>query len=103
LAGRELSDKASRADFLRTATQPIASATTASTNQAMNCCCAAIRHASMPVASALMPIATPPQPGTAVNDAARSIVSRMNRKLSAARLSIGIGSAYLLALCAKAM
>jgi hypothetical protein len=33
----------------------------------------------------------PPQPGTAVNEAARSIVSRMNRILSRALASIATG------------
>jgi hypothetical protein len=69
----------------------------------MNCCCGGKRSANVPVNTAVIPMATPPQPGTAVNEAARSIVSRMKRKLSAARRSIGIGSAYLLARCAKAM
>src|SRR5438309_1436418 len=40
-------------------------------------------------ASAVNPIAAPPQPGTAVKDPARSIVSRMKRRLSAARSSRG--------------
>src|SRR5579871_683596 len=35
-------------------------------------------------ASALKPIVHPPQPGTAVTDPARSMVSRMNRRLSMA-------------------
>src|SRR4029078_2140891 len=35
-------------------------------------------------AKADRPIAIPPEPGTAVNDPARSIVSRMNRRLSIA-------------------
>ena len=34
---------------------------------------------------AVTPIATPPHPGTAVKDEARSIVSRMKRRLSIAR------------------
>jgi hypothetical protein len=37
------------------------------------------------------PMVTPPQPGTAVNSAARSMVSRMYRRWSAARVSIGMG------------
>jgi hypothetical protein len=37
-------------------------------------------------------MATPPHPGTAVNAAARSIVSRMKRRLSAAWASIATGS-----------
>ena len=32
-----------------------------------------------------MPMSTPPHPGTAVNEEARSIVSRMNERLSMAR------------------
>src|SRR5579872_2141839 len=37
-------------------------------------------------------MATPPHPGTAVNSAALSIVSRMYLRWSAARASMGIGS-----------
>src|SRR5689334_7989350 len=40
-------------------------------------------------ANAVSPIATPPQPGTAVKEPARSIVSRIKRRLSAARSSRG--------------
>src|SRR5262249_46166904 len=42
-------------------------------------------------ASALMPISTPPHPGTAVNAPARSIVSRMKRRFSMAWAWIGCG------------
>src|SRR5277367_3637986 len=42
---------------------------------------------------ALAPMATPPQPGTAVNEPARSMVSRMNRKLSIAWVCSETGSA----------
>ena len=45
------------------------------------------------VAAAVMPIATPPQPGTEVNDVARSMVRRMNDRLSIARAwSAGSGA-----------
>ena len=44
-------------------------------------------------ASALTPIATPPHPGTAVNEPARSMVSRMNRRLSIAWVCNETGSA----------
>src|SRR5690348_14645695 len=39
--------------------------------------------------TAVNPMTAPPQPGTAVKEPARSIVSRMNRRLSAARSSRG--------------
>src|SRR5579872_847270 len=41
---------------------------------------------------AVMPMATPPQPGTAVKEPARSMVSRMKRRLSRARSSIATRS-----------
>src|SRR5206468_7094262 len=44
------------------------------------------RAASMAVITAVIPMATPPQPGTAVNAEAPSIVSRMYRRLSIARV-----------------
>src|SRR3974390_2061070 len=50
------------------------------------------RDASSAAASAVRPMVTPPQPGTAVNSAARSLVSRMSRRWSAARESIGMGA-----------
>src|SRR5260370_39115161 len=43
-------------------------------------------EASSAVAIAVIPMATPPQPGTAVNAEAPSIVSRMYRRLSIARV-----------------
>src|SRR3954469_9019401 len=42
--------------------------------------------------SAVTPIATPPQPGTAVNSVARDIASRMKRRLSSACAWIGSGA-----------
>ncbi len=45
--------------------------------------------AAKPATRALTPITTPPHPGTAVKDAAPSMVSRIKRRLSAARLSMG--------------
>src|SRR6266446_3521836 len=44
------------------------------------------REASSAVIIAVIPMATPPQPGTAVNAEAPSIVSRMYRRLSIARV-----------------
>ena len=44
------------------------------------------------VISAVTPMATPPQPGTAVNSVARDIVSRMKRMLSIACAWIGSGA-----------
>src|SRR5271157_6502682 len=46
------------------------------------------RHA---VASAVKPIATPPHPGTAVKEAALSMVSRMKRRSSMACALSGVG------------
>src|SRR5262249_13301697 len=46
-------------------------------------------------AIAVAPIATPPQPGMAVNALARVIASRMKRRLSAACASIGSGRAAI--------
>src|SRR3979490_3183808 len=71
----------------------IATATKASTSQTVSQARGddwrdAIHAAPM----AVNPIATPPHPGTAVNSAARSMVSRMYRRWSAARASMGIGS-----------
>src|SRR5580698_3191213 len=51
------------------------------------------RLAMAAAASALMPMATPPHPGTAVNEPARSIVSRMRRRLSIAWVCNETGSA----------
>ena len=42
-------------------------------------------QASAAATSAVAPIATPPQPGTAVNGVARSMVWRMNERSSMAR------------------
>ena len=41
---------------------------------------------------AVMPMAMPPQPGTAVKEPARSMVSRMKRRLSRARSSRATGA-----------
>ncbi len=41
--------------------------------------------------SAVMPMATPPRPGTAVKEPARSMVSRMKRRLSRAWSSMATG------------
>ena len=48
-------------------------------------CSSRICAATNAAANAVTPIATPPHPGTAVNDDARSIVSRINARLSIAR------------------
>jgi hypothetical protein len=61
------------------AAKPIAAATAASISQAVIHRRDALGGAIMPVNSALTPIAAPPQPGTAVNAPARSMVSRMTR------------------------
>ena len=54
---------------------------------------ARLRAGEPAAASALMPIATPPHPGTAVNEPARSMVSRMKRRLSIAWVCNETGSA----------
>src|SRR5438094_3672873 len=73
---------------------PIASATIASPSQvASHSSDVRWRAARKAAASAVAPTATCPQPGTAVNDPARSIVCRMNRRLSSARSCSGRGAA----------
>src|SRR4029077_13023965 len=72
--------------------EAMATATKTSTSQTVSQargdpCRDAIQAATM----AVSPMATPPQPGTAVNSAARSMVSRMYRRWSAARASMGVG------------
>src|SRR5208337_2548656 len=48
-------------------------------------------EATTAAAKAVIPIITPPQPGTAVKEAALSMVSRMNRKSSMAWVGMGTG------------
>jgi hypothetical protein len=55
------------------------------------------RAASQDAATAEAPMATWPHPETAVNDPARSIVSRMKRRLSSALAWIGSGMGQYLA------
>src|SRR5215213_4942366 len=86
LPGRE-SREVSEACALRYIVQPAMQAEAAASviqtaNHAPNvCCCEATSAAN----SAVSPMATCPQPGTAVKADARSIVSRMKRRLSIAR------------------
>ncbi len=47
--------------------------------------------ATAAAAKAVIPIVTPPHPGTAVNEAALSMVSRMNRRSSMACVDMGTG------------
>src|SRR4051794_33524373 len=71
---------------------PIASAITASKSQVIN---QPFGPWKCPIAAAMIadtPMATPPQPGTPVNDPARSMVSRMNRRFSMACVCNEIGS-----------
>ena len=57
---------------------PIAMATAPSTNQVASHCFGETCHsATTAAATAVIPMVTPPQPGTAVKEPARSIVSRM--------------------------
>lgn len=102
-AALERSESASRFDFMRTATNAITSATIASPIQNASCVSGGRDQQSSPASTAEQPIATPPHPGTAVKEAARSIVSRINRKLSAARRSIETGSGIAPARCADAI
>src|SRR5689334_7130276 len=72
--------------FLRVSRTPIAEATTASTIHVKNqSSLDAIRRDTNTAAKAVTPISTPPHPGTAVNEPARSIVSRMYRRSRTAR------------------
>src|SRR3954463_9339996 len=93
LPGCERSE-VSEAWALRYIVQPATAAeTTASTIQTATqsekaFCCEATSAAK----SAVTPMATCPQPGTAVNEEARSIVSRMKRRLSIARSCSAGGS-----------
>jgi hypothetical protein len=65
---------------------PISSAATASSSQTVSQRAFAVRGPAMKAAaSAVEPINTPPSPGTAVNDPARSMVRRIYRRLSIAR------------------
>ena len=79
-------DPSARRAFRAMAKAPITAASAASAShiwsQAARVGCIAARPA---IASAVTPMATPPHPGTAVNDVARSIVSRMKERLSIAR------------------
>ena len=64
--------------FLRVARTPIADARTASAIHVKNHCSrVSIRLDTRTARRAVTPIRTPPQPGTAVNEPARSIVSRI--------------------------
>src|SRR5881227_508169 len=93
LPGRERSE-VSEAWALRYIVQPaIAVETAASANQTAShsaklFCCEATSAAKR----AVTPMETCPQPGTAVNDEARSIAARMKRRLSIARSCSAGGS-----------
>src|SRR5437660_8791944 len=78
LVGSATSGDADCLIFMIIAVTPIAAAATASPTQMVTHCFELRGGPAMTaVASAVAPITTPPQPGTAVNAAARSIVSRM--------------------------
>src|SRR5450432_1562108 len=84
-AGALSNSERAASDFFQTAIAPRVAASRASINQTFNhlrgdgC-----REAPYAAISAVAPITTPPQPGTAVKAPERSIVSRMNRRLSRA-------------------
>src|SRR6185437_13457505 len=103
LAARVCKDKSIRFDFRRTATNAISKARTDSATQTENCARAGWPIETIPATMALTPMTTPPQPGTAVNEAARSIVSRMKRRLAAARRSMGTVWLTAPARCANAI
>src|SRR5208282_4446779 len=91
--GPEKSAEFARCALVAAAGAAIATATKASTSQtASHARGEDWRAATKAAASAVIPIATPPQPGTAVNSAALSMVSRMYLRWSAARASMGMGS-----------
>jgi hypothetical protein len=71
------------------ATSPAAAAVTSQTPSqlAAEACCEATSAAS----NAIAPIATPPQPGTAVNEPLRSMAWRMKRRSSIARSCNAVG------------
>jgi hypothetical protein len=80
-------------DFSSAPTIPISSATNASaihtdSHRVLTVC----REATHAAATAVDPINMPPTPGTAVKDPARSMVSRMYRKLSMACVWMATGS-----------
>lgn len=102
-AARDRNESASLFDFIRTAKQAITNARPASASQIRNRSRYGRPNEQTPALNAVRPISTPPHPGTAVKEAARSIVSRINRKLSAARRSIGIGSFRIRARCTEAI
>src|ERR1700716_4134713 len=90
--GPEKSLELARCALVAAAGAAMATAINASTshtpNQARGVVCMA---ATLAATTAVIPIATPPHPGTAVNSAADSMVSRMYRRWSAARASMGMG------------
>src|SRR5713101_9544669 len=76
--GPEKSAELARWAFVAAAGAAMATATNASTSQTLSQALGvAWREATNDAISAVMPMATPPQPGTAVNSAAFSMVSRM--------------------------
>src|SRR6202030_893950 len=90
--GPEKSFALARWALVAAAGAAIVTAMTASTSQTPNHARGVVCREAIPAAiTAVIPIATPPHPGTAVNSAADSIVSRMYRRWSAARASMGIG------------
>ena len=96
--GPDSSGNFARRDFSAAPANPTNTASTASASQIASqrdpCCRDAI-HAA---ASAVDPISIPPIPGTAVKDPARSMVSRMYRRLSMACAWSAIGSGRVAAM-----
>src|SRR5271163_1921580 len=94
--GPEKSAEFARCALVAAAGAAMATATKASTSQTASHARGEVwRAAKKAAASAVIPMATPPHPGTAVNSAALSMVSRMYLRWSAARASIGMGSRLL--------
>jgi hypothetical protein len=83
--GPESSASLARCDFQADPATPIAAAKSASAiHTATHRAPRAAGPAAQAATSAVEPIRTPPRPGTAVNEPARSMVWRMYRKLSIA-------------------
>src|SRR5215831_10317990 len=84
-AGAASNDNCSRRALRAMLTIAITLATTASpSHHSVQCHGLSVREAAAAVPIALIPMATPPQPGMAVNRPARVIASRMNCRLSIA-------------------
>src|SRR5438270_13669053 len=90
--GPEKRREFARCALVAAAGAAMATAMKASTSQTMSQARGDVwRDATKAATRAVMPMATPPQLGTAVNSAALAMASRMKRSWSAARATIGMG------------